>query len=195
MPPDWQCTVCGHRISSQDGQALIFKAYKESDNLHSVKSNRSVEKYEKYLADYGQLLHPNNLCLVRIKYTLVGFYGRIAGYKAPDLVAKPHLLDRKLELAKEVLAVLYRTEPGISSSKGVIFYEMHMPIFLKAQLGLNAGLIDQKTAKKEFEKSIKCIEDALHHLKYNSKGSFGHQLYIGGQTSLVQLQLFTKSIH
>ena len=117
-----------------------------------------------------KLLKLDNLCLIRIKYTLVGFYGRLPGCRAPDLVANPELLDRKLELCKQLIFVLDKIENGISSSKGVIYYEMHMPIFLKAQLNLNCGLLDANLAGKEFEKSIDCIKKSMEHLQYNSKG-------------------------
>ena len=136
----------------------------------------------------------DNLCLVRIKYALVGFYGRLSGCRAPDLVANPILLDRKLELSEQLLSVLNKTEPGISSAKGVIYYEMHVPIFLKAQMKLSCGLIDANLAEKEFEKSIDCIEKSMEHLKYNSRGSFGNQLYIGAQDTLKKLYEHIKKI-
>ena len=97
---------------------MLFKAYSEGEKLISVKANRSIEKYENYISDYTKILHPDNLCLIRIKYTLVGFYGRISGYRTVDLVRNPILLDRKLELAGQVLSVLHKIEPDISSSKG-----------------------------------------------------------------------------
>ena len=76
----------------------------------------------------------DNLCLIRIKYTLIGFYGRVTGYRVPDLVANPALLERKLELAEQILTVLDKIEPGISSSKGVVYYEIQSRPFLVAQM-------------------------------------------------------------
>ena len=194
MPPAWQCDDCQSQIPSESGEGVLFKAYRDGERLHSIKANRTVEKYEQYLKLYGILLHPNNLCLVRIKYTLVGFYGRSAGYHTQNLILKPHLLDRKLQLAQEVLEVLEKTEPGISSSKGVMLYEMHMPIFLKAQLNLNMGLIDGNRAKKEFQKSLDCIQKSMRHLKYNSQGSFGNQLFKGAQDTVRQLNSFISNL-
>ena len=138
--------------------------------------------------------YTDNLCLIRIKYTLIGFYGRVTGYRVPDLVANPALLERKLELAEQILTVLDKIEPGISSSKGVIYYEMHMPMFLKAQLGLTNGIIDGNVAKKEFEKSIECIEISMEHLQYNSQGSFGNTLFTGAKDTLKQLKEFVKKL-
>ena len=71
---------------------------------------------------------------------------------------------------------------------------MHVPIFLKAQMNLSRGLIDANLAEKEFEKSIGCIEKSIELLKYNSKGSFGNQLYIGAQDTLRKLNEHIKKI-
>lgn len=181
-------------MPAESADELVFQAYKLGEELHTVKALRKIDKYEQYLAMYGKLLHPNNLCLVRIKYTLVGFYGRMNGFKAQDLVAKPALLERKLQLAKEVLEVLNIVEPGISSSKGVLHYEMHMPYFLKSQLNLSLGLITAQEAKKGFEQSVKSLEESLHHLQFNSQGSFGHSLFVGAKDTLKQLKQHVKNL-
>ena len=190
------CMSLGHLLN-QNGlyrTRIVNTNYnKDGEKLHSIKQNRTVEKYEQYLKLYGLLLHPDNLCLVRIKYTLVGFYGRAPGYHVQDLIKNPKILDRKLQLTKEVLNVLKKSEPGISSSRGVILYEMHMPIFLKAQLNLNLGLIDVEQAKKEFQKSINCIEESMRHLKFNSQGSFGNQLFVGAHDTLRQLKSYMEN--
>ena len=78
---------------------------------------------------------------------------------------------------------------------GVIFYEMHMPIFLKAQLSFKSnGIIDTSSARIEFEKSVNCIQESMEHLQFNSRGSFGNQLYIGAQDTLKQLNEHLKKL-
>ena len=94
------------------------------------------------------------------------------GYCYPDFIAKPILFTKKIVFAEQILSVLNKIEPGISSSKGVVYYEMQMPIFLKAQMNLSQKRIDAKQAKKEFKKSIDCLQKSMEHLKYNSKGGF-----------------------
>ena len=71
---------------------------------------------------------------------------------------------------------------------------MHMPIFLKAQLSLSNGTIDVSSAKIQFEKSINCIQESMEHLQFNSRGSFGNQLYIGAQDTLKQLNEHLKKL-
>ena len=43
------------------GENVLFKAYKESEELLLVKSNRTIEKYEQYIDLYKMILHPGNI--------------------------------------------------------------------------------------------------------------------------------------
>ena len=106
------------------------------------------------------------------------------GYCYPDFIAKPILFTKKIVFAEQILSVLNKIEPGISSSKGVVYYEMQMPIFLKAQMNLSQKRIDAKQAKTEFGKSIDCLKKSMEHLKYNSKGGFHFEFVCIGWVGL-----------
>ena len=71
-----------------------------------------------YLAKYSKKLHPNNVCMVRVKNKLAGFYGRLPGYTMLDMTMNRELLDRKQKLCEEALDVVDKLEPGLSSTKG-----------------------------------------------------------------------------
>ena len=117
-PPKWTCDNCKKSVDPQEAENILKSAYKVTENLLNNQSNWSVANYEKFLSDYKSILHPNNMCMIRIKNSLVGFYGRSAGYEVPSLMANPKLLERKIALAKNVLEVVGKIEPGISSVKG-----------------------------------------------------------------------------
>ena len=61
MPPKWICDSCESKLPSEIGENVLFKAYKESEELHNVKSNRTIEKYEQYINLYKMILHPGNI--------------------------------------------------------------------------------------------------------------------------------------
>ena len=210
-PPKWTCDNCKKSVDPQEAENILKSAYKVTENLLNNQSNWSVANYEKFLSDYKSILHPNNMCMIRIKNSLVGFYGRSAGYEVPSLMANPKLLERKIALAKNVLEVVGKIEPGISSVKGnfkccsdlqsfilifsgIILYELHMPIFLKAQISLSMGLVFPKDAKKEFKQAIKYIEKSSEHLKYEPEGSFGFQLNESTDASVEQLKNFVSRL-
>ena len=58
VPSKWECNKCGYEIPDEIGKSVLFKAYKESEELISIKSNRTVEKYERYIEKYQKTLHP-----------------------------------------------------------------------------------------------------------------------------------------
>ena len=77
---------------------------------------------------------------------------------------------------------------------GVLLFEMHVPIFLKAQFGLCRGLLDVSVALEEFYKSLDYIKRSLEHLEYECEGSFGHDMKMGALDSYQQLQTLVKQI-
>lgn len=101
-------------------EEIVKKAAKEADDLMSDSSLWTVKNFEKYLTDHLNILHPTNLSMLRIKNSLVGFYGRTPGFEMQKLAMNPTLLDRKEALAREVLDVLDLIEPGLSAAKGMV---------------------------------------------------------------------------
>ena len=61
MPPKWICDSCESKLPMEIGENVLFKAYKESEELLNVKSNRTIEKYEQYINLYKMILHPGNI--------------------------------------------------------------------------------------------------------------------------------------
>ncbi len=104
-------------------------------------------------------LHPNNILLVRARYRLCGMYGREAGYEVPDL--SPAQVEKKLRLCEQVLGVLDKIDPGISVRRGMILYEMHLPLIMLAQLGLNSGKMDRGQAGKQMRRGLRALEEAI----------------------------------
>ena len=57
-------------------------------------------------------------------------YGRMKGYEADKL--SNELFLRKQKLCEEVLSVLDKIMPGQSRMRGVMLYEMHLPLVMLA---------------------------------------------------------------
>ena len=89
----------------------------------------TVMNFEKFIAEHRDILHPTNNCMIRIKNSLVGFYGRCPGFEVQQLVMKPALLERKEQLADEVYKVFNLLQPGICTVKGkdnLVFYKLFL---------------------------------------------------------------------
>lgn len=76
----------------------------------------------------------------------------------------------------------------ITVISGVLLYELHMPLIVKAQTELTSGKIEESKARKQFKKALKHLEASLEHLKYEPQGSFENQLFVAGRESLGQLK-------
>ena len=173
-PPSWECLQCG---SSMNGQRILGEIYRESEDL--MEKKRSVQDFEAFVAKYEKILHPTNFLLIRIKYSLIGLYGRLKGYEIQDLVANPAWLERKRQLGHQVLEVLKLSEPGLSCAKGVVYYELHVPYFFVAQLNKD---------NQSMELVIKYLQQSIRHLKYKNSNSFGYTLLISAIQTLVHLK-------
>ena len=88
------------------------------ETLMVDQSTWTVMNFEKFLVEHRDILHPTNNCMIKIKNSLVGFYGRCPGFEVQQLVMKPSLLERKEKLADEVYKVFNLLQPGICTVKG-----------------------------------------------------------------------------
>ena len=104
------------------------------ETLMDDKSTWTVMNFEKFIVEHRDILHPTNNCMIRIKTTLVGFYGRCPGFEVQQLVMKPALLNRKEQLADEAYKVLNLLQPGICCVKGndnlvFVFFKTALTVF------------------------------------------------------------------
>ena len=105
-------------MAVEKAEKILRDANDKVESLMADQSTWTVIPFEKFLKDHGHILHPTNYCMIKIKNSLVGFYGRCPGFENQMLVMKPALMERKEQLAEEVLKILDLIEPGISTAKG-----------------------------------------------------------------------------
>lgn len=76
----------------------------------------AVENREALLRKYRSVLHPKHAFLTTLRSSLSQLYGRAEGYVLDDL--PDILLERKIEICKDVLSVADVIEPGLSRLRG-----------------------------------------------------------------------------
>ena len=102
------------------------------ETLMLDQSTWTVMNFEKFIVEHSDILHPTNNCMIKIKNSLVGFYGRCPGFEVQQLVMKPSLLQRREKLADEVYKVLNLLQPGICTVKGkdnLVFLQYTLTVF------------------------------------------------------------------
>jgi len=197
LKSDWSCTKC-KRVFAQLKVSNVTAAIKEAgENLEHSKENPELDipTHEAFLKKFSPILHQKHVLLIKVKYTLAKMYGRMKGYEADKL--SNELFLRKQKLCEEVLSVLDKIMPGQSRMRGVMLYEMHLPLVMLAnrqlQLGPGSGA-DPKKIKAGLQKGLKCLKQGLAILKLQPEGSFESKIVVGSQKSLVELEHWVKTI-
>ncbi len=84
---DFKCTGChGTKKQLEDVRRLFKRLREETDALLNDPERNSIAQYEKFLSEHSDVLHPNNLLMVRLRYRLCGMYGREPGYQASSFL-------------------------------------------------------------------------------------------------------------
>lgn len=96
-------------------------------------------------------------------------YGRVEGYQMCNL--SNLFLERKQKLCKDVLSLLDVFEPGISRSRALILYEMHVPIVLQAKNSFAANEISIDELKDKLEEALKLLKECISILQYEDPKS------------------------
>jgi len=76
----------------------------------------AVENREALCRKYRSVLHPKHAFLTNLRYSLSQMYGHAQGYSLEDL--PDILLERKIEICKDILSVADIIEPGLSRLRG-----------------------------------------------------------------------------
>lgn len=76
----------------------------------------AVQNREALWQKYRSVLHPKHAFLMTLRCSLSRLYGHAEGYLLDDL--PDILLERKIEICKDILSVADVTEPGLSRLRG-----------------------------------------------------------------------------
>ena len=144
---------------------------------------------EDLLAKYGKRLHRNNGLMTRVKYNLCGLYGRAPGYLLFNLDRKQ--LKRKRDLCEEMMEVLDILQPGITSRRGLILYELHTALLLCGKMDLSTH---RDRASNDLKKSLECLKESLDILHNEPADTFPGQLYAGVMQSAPQIEAFITDL-
>ncbi|XP_044252838.1 SET domain-containing protein SmydA-8-like [Tribolium madens] len=122
---NWHCEKCGFVITGGDmvwGNEVLQKELTYLDK-------KNPESLEEFLERYAEVLHPRNSYSLQVKYALCQIYGNLDGFKLEELSLK--LIDRKIELCKELLEIAEVLEPGQSWFRGLLLYDLFEALVTK----------------------------------------------------------------
>ena len=115
LKSEWRCLNCETKHELDGPQVAAFERQLTME-LDAIERT-DVNGLENFVMKYENFLHPNHASLITAKQLLSVGYGRFGGYEKSRL---SHLqIDRKIELCREVYAVVQIVEGGIGTKIGM----------------------------------------------------------------------------
>merc|ERR1711983_353524 len=109
----------------------------------------------------------------------------MAGFE-PDEMSDEQF-ERKKVLCQEVLAVLDKIMPGRSRKRGMIKYELHLPLVMltnrRLQRGPTCG-VNPEVLKSDLKLGLKHLKESLDILGDEPEGSFEYKIVEGSKESV-----------
>ncbi len=188
----WACEACKESLSAEK-ISLVTKAVKMA--AEQLDLAPKIDDYEKFLSKYSSVLHTNHVLMVDKKYTLAKMYGRMKGYEADEM--SDDQFQRKRRLCEEVLQVLDKIMPGRSRKRGMMKYELHLPLVMLSNRNLQRGPscgVGPDTLKGDLQTGLQHLKEALDILGDEPEGSFESKIVAGSKESVTQLEDWVKTV-
>jgi len=113
----WKCTHCEFCTPGSAVKRVFSVIQSDLDQLDYAEAGaEAVENHEALCRKYRSVLHPKHAFLMTLRCSLSQLYGHAQGYSLEDL--PDILLERKIEICKDILSVADIIEPGLSRLRG-----------------------------------------------------------------------------
>ena len=159
----WRCEDC----QQQYLPAHIDKVISKLKILLDKTPRKDPEKLENFLKIATKFVHSNHCLLIDVKKSLLALYG------SP---LSPSLISRKLELAEEILAVQDKLDPGMTTWRGQILYDVTRFRLMLALQGAQAGQISTGDCITRLEEAAGALETAVGSITGERVGEKGRSL-------------------
>ncbi|GLG98125.1 SET domain-containing protein SmydA-8, isoform A [Gryllus bimaculatus] len=167
--------------------AVIRAELDEADALDGGWADAgAVERREQLWRKYRSVLHPKHALICQLRHSLLHLYGRAEGYTLPEL--PDLLLERKVELAKDLLSVADVLKPGCSRLRGTVLYEQHAPLLLLARSQFEQGVSDERQLRRGMEAAAKALRESADILLLEPPDTAEGALGAVAKESLAQLE-------
>ncbi|XP_015438621.1 PREDICTED: protein msta, isoform A-like [Dufourea novaeangliae] len=152
----WQCNKCKRSI----GGRLVRATLDISRTLIDDTDDSDIKGLEVLTTKLMRSLHPNHFLLLSLKQKLLAAYRK----EVATLNPQKKCMQRMLDTCKEVCDVLDIVEPGISRLKGIMLYEMHLPLVLLANRAYAGREISSMELTSRLEKAGSLLKKSLRTL-------------------------------
>ncbi|XP_046866436.1 SET domain-containing protein SmydA-8 isoform X1 [Drosophila willistoni] len=189
----WHCRSCDNSNSNEETQRILNALQAEVNGVQSLEMGaKRLEESERLLRKYKSLLHPLHYIAIGLKQLLIEMYGRVQGYEMVQL--NDNHLERKSELCRDVLKVLNIFEPGLSRSRAMNLYELHVPLVLLAKSGFIASKLNGGELRARLLEAIDLLKECVDILQHEDKSSQEGVLCGVAKKALEQLTISVEGL-
>ncbi|XP_067622892.1 SET domain-containing protein SmydA-8 isoform X2 [Eurosta solidaginis] len=183
---DWKCTLCTFKTSSNAIKKALSVMQSEVADIQAMEpSPQKLQETEKLMRKYRVVVHPFHFIQIGLRQNLIEMYGRVAEYELAEL--PDVMLEHKEELCRHVLRVLDVFEPGLSRTRAMMLYELHVPLVLLAKSGFIAGVVSADQLKRKLLDVIAILKESINILQYEDEETQEGQLCKVAQQAMEQL--------
>ena len=76
----WKCLECSSKFSSASINKIVLSLDEQKNSILSDPAKKKISVIEKFITKCSKTLHCKNLLIARLKYNLIGLYGREKSY-------------------------------------------------------------------------------------------------------------------
>merc|ERR1712083_808321 len=144
-----------------------------------------------FIENHKSLLHPNHYHMATAKNSLLQMYGRVEDCLIQDMPVE--LLDRKSDLCRESLEVLYKLDPAMIRLQiyaATANYELQ-----KSKRNWETGNVSTEEFRELLKEPHKYVLATIDLLKEETNSNLPEGLYlIQAKDTLSQLESFMKTV-
>ncbi|XP_020287894.1 protein msta-like [Pseudomyrmex gracilis] len=149
----WQCQTCKRTY----GGRLVRATLNICKTLIEECENDDIKSIDNLLKRLSRSLHTNHFLMLSLKQKLLTVCRR----EIASLNPQKKILLRMLDTCKEIYEVLDITEPGVSRLKGILLYEMHLPMIILANRSYSAREISSAQLARRLEEARNVLKNSL----------------------------------
>lgn len=189
----WNCTCCKFNTSAAAVDKAMQALQAELDEINAMGfCAKRLEALEAYFKKYRSILHPRHYIMISVRQNLLQLYGRVEGYEMAEL--PDIILDRMIDLAKEILKVLNVVERGMTRARANLLYTMHVPLMLWAESQFMQGVLEGEALKQKLQEAADALEESYNILALEDPSSPEGMLAMTAKQGLTQLKMSIESL-
>ncbi|XP_029172034.1 SET domain-containing protein SmydA-8-like isoform X1 [Nylanderia fulva] len=149
----WQCQMCRKFYSGRLIRATLNICKTLVDECEDV----DIKTIDDLLKRLSRSLHTNHFLMLALKQKLLTACRR----EMTSFNPRKKIVQKMLNTCKQVYDVLDIVEPGISRSKGIMLYEIHLPMIILANQSYSAREISSEQLVCQLEEARDLLKKAL----------------------------------